>query len=215
MAFNSLKQALVAGPQLAHFDLSKQFVVPTDVSKIAIGAVPLQRSEEGVERPISFSKKLSAPQQNYSTFERECLAVVAAAQHFRIYLLGCPFILRTDHKALSWLLSKEPKGSGRVSGWIASLIEYPIEIEYLKGSENTIADILSRFTGHAVDQMVPTDLASGILTYACPVNVADGLELRTHWLNEQRADPTISRVAHYGVAKTKTDDDEIQIDPVL
>ena len=147
------------------------------------------------------SKKLSAPQQNYSTFERECLAVVAAAQHFHVYLLGRPFILRTDHKALSWLFSKEPKGSAQVSGWIATLMEYPIEIEYLKGSENTIADILSRFTGHAVDQMVSTDLASGIPTYVCPVDDADRLELRTHWLNEQRADPTISRVAHHVVER--------------
>ena len=61
VAFNSLKQALVAHPQLAHPDLLKQFIVHTDASKIAIGAVLLQRSEEGVERPISFSKKLSAP----------------------------------------------------------------------------------------------------------------------------------------------------------
>ena len=93
-------------------------------------------------------------------------------------------------------------------------MEYPIEIEYLNGSENTIGDILSRFTGHAVDQMVPTDLASGILTYACPVDDADRLELQTHWLNEQRADPTISRVAHHVVAKTKPDD-EIQLNPGL
>ena len=169
-----------------------------------------------MERPISFfSKKLSAPQQNYSTFESECLAVVAAAQHFRVYLLGRPFILRTDHKALSWLFSKEPKGSARVSGSIATLMEYPIQIEYLKGSENTIADILSRLTGHAVDQIVPNELAWGIPTYACPVDDADCLELRTHWLNEQRADPTISRVSHHVVAKTKPDDDEIQLNPAL
>ena len=94
-------------------------------------------------------------------------------------------------------------------------MEYPIEIEYLKGSENTIADILSRLTGHAVDQMVPTYLASGIPTYACPVHDADRLELRTHWLNEQRADPTISRFAHHVVAKTKPSDDEIQLNPAL
>ena len=75
VAFNCLKQAFVTHPQLAHPDLSKQFIVHTDASKIAIGAVFLQRSEEGVERPISLSKKLSAPQQNYSTFERKCLTV--------------------------------------------------------------------------------------------------------------------------------------------
>ena len=106
VAFNSLKQALVASPQLAHPNLAKQFIVHIDASTIAIGAVHLQQSEKNVERPISFfSKKLSAPQQNYMTFKRECLAVVAAAQHFRVYLLGRPFILSNDHKALSWLFS--------------------------------------------------------------------------------------------------------------
>ena len=63
--------------------------------------------------------------------------------------------------------------------------------------------------------MVPTDLASGIPTYACRVDDADRLELRTHWLNERRADPTISRVAHHVVAKTKPDDVEIQLNPAL
>ena len=124
VAFNSLKQAFVAGPQLAHFDFSKQCFVHTDAFKIAIGAVLLQQSVKGVERPISFFlKKLSAPQQNYSTFERKCLAIVAAAQQFHVYFFGRPFIFRTDHKALSWLFTNEPKGSARVSGWIATLME--------------------------------------------------------------------------------------------
>ena len=72
IVFQSLKRALCSGPQLAHPDLSKQFVVHTDASKFAVGAVLVQRSDEGIERPILFfSKKLLSPQQNYSTFERE------------------------------------------------------------------------------------------------------------------------------------------------
>ena len=94
-------------------------------------------------------------------------------------------------------------------------MEYPTDIEYLKGSDNTIADILSRFTGHAVDQMVPTDLASRISTYARPFDDSDRLELRTQWLNEQLADLTISRVAHHIVAWTKPSDDKIQLNPAL
>ena len=94
-------------------------------------------------------------------------------------------------------------------------MEYPIEIEYLKGSENIIADNLLRFTGHFVEQMVSTDLASGSPTYTFPVDDADRLDLRTHWLNEQLADPTISSVAHHVVAKTKLDDDEIQLNPAF
>ena len=97
----------------------------------------------------------------------ECFAVVAPAQHFREYLLGRPIILCTDYEALSWLFSKEPKGYARVSWWISTLMEYPIEIEYFKGSENTIVDIFLIFPGHGVDKIVPTDLSSGIPTYAC------------------------------------------------
>ena len=94
-------------------------------------------------------------------------------------------------------------------------MKYPIEIEYIKGFEITIADILSRFTGHAVDQIVPTNWMSDIPTYACPIDDADRVELQTYWLNEQRADPTISRVAHHVVANTKPSDDEILLNSVL
>ena len=128
--FNSLKRALYADPQLPHPDLNKQFIVQTDASKIPVGAVLLQTNDDGVERPISFcSKMLALPQQNYSTYERECLSVVAAARYFRVYLLGRPFVVRIDYRALTWLFSKEPKGSARVSGWVASLIKFPIVIE--------------------------------------------------------------------------------------
>ena len=132
------------------------------------------------------SKKLSSAQQNYSTYERESLAVLCAVEHFRVYLLGRPFRLRTNHCDLQWLLSKEPKASARVSGYIASLMEYPIAVEYIKGTENTIADILSRLSGHAVNQVPPAELAKGVSTNVFPVSDADRLEVSTHWLREQR-----------------------------
>ena len=109
VAFNNLKQALVAGPQLAHPDLNKQFIVQTDASKIAIGAVLLQKSDNGVEAPISFfSKKLSAPQQNYQTFERECLAVVVAA------LSTFASICSVDHSSFAPTTARS-RGSSRKS----------------------------------------------------------------------------------------------------
>ena len=98
--FQSLKRALCFGPQLAHPELSKQFVVHLDASKFAVGAVLLQRSDDGIERPISFfSKKLLSPQQNYSTFERECLAIVAASPTFAsICLRGRSFCAPTTRR---------------------------------------------------------------------------------------------------------------------
>ena len=88
-AFEEVKRRLCKAPQLAHPDLEKPFVLYTDASKIAVGAVLLQADENGVERAVSFfSKKLSSAQRNYSTFERECLAVMCALEHFRVYLLA-------------------------------------------------------------------------------------------------------------------------------
>ena len=201
---------------MAHPDLSKQFVVHTDASKFAVGAILLQRSDDRIERPISFvSKKLLSPQQNYSTFERECLAIVAAVTHFRVYLLGWPFVLGTNNKALTRLFSKELKACARISSWIATLLEYPIDVEYIKGTENTIADVHSRLKGHAVDQIVPPELANGTISFACLASDADRIELRTHWLNEQRADPTIARVLRCLDAACKPDADEIELNPPL
>ena len=73
------------------------------------------------------------------------------------------FHLRTDHKALSWLFAKVPKESVRVSGWIATLFEYPVSFEYVSGFYNAIADILSRLNGHEVNEELPSNLA------LCPV----------------------------------------------
>ena len=96
--FQSIKRALFSGPQVMDPDLSKQSVVHTHASKFVVSVVLLQRSYDRIERPISvFSKKHLSPQQNYSTFKRECLAIVATVTHFRVYLLARPFVLRTNH----------------------------------------------------------------------------------------------------------------------
>ena len=177
--FAELKRRLCAAPRLANPNLEAPFTLYTDASKIAIGAVLLQRDNAGVERPISFfSKKLFSAQRNYSTFERECLAVVYALEHFRVYLLARPFRLRTDHRALQWLFSKEPKAAAKISGWRATLMEYPMQIEYVRGCENAIADALSRLDSVSIDAVVPAELARGVPSNACPVEEVDRLDTR-------------------------------------
>lgn len=64
--------------------------------------------------------------------------MICALEHFRVYLLGRKFQLRTDHQALAWLYSKEPKASARISGWFAALMEYPIVIGYVRGTETRL-----------------------------------------------------------------------------
>ena len=146
-----------------------------------------------VKRAISFySKKLSSAQRNYSTYERECLAVIFALEHFRVYLLPRPFRLRTDHRALQWLFSKEPKASARISGWHATLMEYPMQIEYVRGCTNAIAHELSRLDSVSNDAEVPAELARGVSSHAWPVAEAGRLDARVDWIAQQSADQIIA-----------------------
>ena len=87
---------------------------------------------------------------------------MCALENCRVYLLGRKFRLRTDHRALAWLYSKEPKASARISGWLATLTEYPIVIEYVRGAENSIADALSRLDSVSLDSNVPSNLTKGL-----------------------------------------------------
>ena len=192
-SFEEIKKRLCAGPRFAHFDLEQPFVLYTNASKIAVGAAFLQRDSNGVERAVSFfSKKLSLAQRNYSTIERKCLAVICALDHVHVYLLGRRFHLRTDPRALAWLFSKEPKASARISGWLATLMEYPIAIEDVRGAEITIADAFSRFDSVAIDNEVPAELAQRFPSFASPVSDSDCFDARTDWIFEQQSDGTIA-----------------------
>ena len=213
--FNKLKRCLFFAPRLAHLNLEAPFTLYTDASKIAIGAVLLQSDTAGVERAISFfSKKLSPAQKNYSTFERECLAVVCALEHFRVYLLARPFRLHTDHRVLLWLFS-EPKASVRISGWLATLMKYPMQIEYVRGCKNAIADAPSGLNSVSIDAEVPAELARGVQSDACPVAEADRLDARVDCIAKQNADPKIARIIHFLIANAVADADELKANPGL
>ena len=82
--------------------------VHTDASALAIGAVLLQKtSGSGCFRPVAyFSRKLNAAQQNYSATDREMLAIVETLKHWRHYLHGLSFVVRTDHKPLTYFFSQ-------------------------------------------------------------------------------------------------------------
>ena len=197
-------------PRLAHPNLEAPFTLYTAASKIAVGAVLRKRNTAAVERPIFFfSKKLSSAQRNYSTFERECLAVVCALEHFRVYLLARPFRVRTDHRALQWLFLKEPKAPTRISRWLATLMEYQMQIEYVRGCENAIADALSRIDSVSIDAEVPAELAKSVPSYACPVAEVDRFNARTDGIAQQSVDPTIAQVVHLLNANARADADEI------
>lgn len=107
-SFHTLKQALVSAPILAYPSRNDPFILDTDASLYGIGGV-LSQLQDGEERVISYgSKTLTGSQTKYCTTYRELLAVVTFVKHFRYYLYGRQFFVRTDHSSLIWL--KEPEG---------------------------------------------------------------------------------------------------------
>ena len=120
-----------------------QFIVQTDASQFGIGAVLAQKLD-GELKPISFiSRKLNKAECNYSVIEKECLAIKWAIEYFYPYLYGGKFKVRTDHAPLTWLTQNKDKNS-RLMRWALNLQSYDFSIEYVKGSENFLADLMSR-----------------------------------------------------------------------
>jgi len=120
------------------------FVLQTDASGEGLGAV-LGQEINGEYFPVSFiSRKLSKAEVNYSVIELECLAIKWAIEYFHSYLYGGKFIVRTDHAPLTWL-SQHKNMNSRLMRWALSLQTYDFIIEYVKGCENFLADMLSRY----------------------------------------------------------------------
>ncbi|XP_071629552.1 uncharacterized protein [Temnothorax longispinosus] len=142
-SFDILRNALCHEPILQYPDFTKPFLLTTDASGTAIGAI-LSQGQIGKDQPISYaSRVLNKAEKNYSTIEKELLAIVYAVQHFRPYLYGKKFKLITDHKPLTWLHKlKDP--TSRLARWRIKLTEYDYEIIYKPGKINANADALSR-----------------------------------------------------------------------
>jgi transposase InsO family protein len=148
-AVNSLercKKAISDAPVLAFPDLSKPFIVTTDASQVALGAV-LSQDAEGGDKPVAFaSRKLTDAEGRYSAIERELLGIVWAIEQFRPYVFAKDFLLRTDHMPLIWV-QKLKETSSRVAKWKERLAGYNFKIIHVKGKDNVVADLLSRNVG--------------------------------------------------------------------
>ena len=144
-AFDELKHGLATAPVLAFPTPERPFIVHTDASAFAIGAVLSQMDATGEKEQVVqyLSHKLSEQQCRWSASERECFAIVYALGKFRPYLLGSKFTLYTDHKPLSSLFVSSMKNA-RIQRWSVMLSEYDFEIKHKAGTKMVQADFLSR-----------------------------------------------------------------------
>jgi len=142
-AFATVKNRLTNTPILTFPDYSKEFTLDTDASQEGIGAV-LSQEQDGQERVVAYaSRTLSKAERKYCVTRKELLAAVTFISHFRPYLLGRPFRLRTDHGSLVWLQNfREPEG--QLARWLEKLQEYEFTIVHRSGSHHGNADALSR-----------------------------------------------------------------------
>ena len=157
-AFQTLKKCLMTAPILAHPDISKEFIVMTDASEVAVGGALLQEHSLGTLMPVAyFSRALTKRERGYSTYDREAIAIRDTLHRFRHYLLGRPFLLRTDHKPLVYISEmKDPYGRrGRL---LADIQEYNFTVQHVRGTDNSLADALSRI-GYGKDKKTDKDFA--------------------------------------------------------
>lgn len=145
-AFNTIKSLLISAPILSVPKFDRPFIISSDASDVGLGCCLSQLDNEGAEHPVAFaSRTLTRTERNHSTTEKELNALMFALEKFKGYIEGSPFQTKvyTDHSSLKWLASlKSP--SGRLSRWALRISQFNFSIEYRKGSENKVADALSR-----------------------------------------------------------------------
>ncbi|GAU44853.1 hypothetical protein TSUD_112270 [Trifolium subterraneum] len=138
-AFDELKRAMVTAPILSLPDFSSPFVIQTDASGYAMGAVLIQQRHH----LAYFSKVFCSRMMNASTYIHELHAITSAVKRWRQYLLGNYFIIQTDHKSLKELLTQVIQ-TPEQQHYLAKLLGYNYEIQYKPGNTNIVADALSR-----------------------------------------------------------------------
>ena len=149
LAFDKVTLLLQKSPVLKSPDYEKPFKLIIDSSDVGTGSVLVQEASDGLDHPVSyFSKKFLKYQKNYSVVEKETLGLVLALEHFDVYLGSTPFKIKvyTDHNPLTFLKTMKNKNQ-RLVRWSLALQEYNLEIQHIPGSENVVADALSRCIG--------------------------------------------------------------------
>ena len=197
-AYDALKEAICKAPTLAYPDSARECILTTDASDVAIGAVLSQLQPDPsdsarlVERPIAFgSRVLTAAERNYSTTEREYLAIVWFAKEWYPLLQGRHFTIYTDHRPLEGTVRQRHNTMGRLARWALTMQEFDCTITYKPGKLNVVADALSRepVASAAAEPAVVAAAVNeeGVGPEGLPVDLAA----------RQRADPELGPIVQY------------------
>jgi RNase H-like domain found in reverse transcriptase len=142
-AFDTLRDALLNPQILALPRIEGAFTLDTDASDHQLGCCLLQSQPDGSQRLVGYwSRGLTSAEKNYSTSEKECLAVWAIF-HLRPYLEQQKFIISTDHHSLRCVLNLSD-AQGRLARWRLRLLQFDYEVHYHPGALHHGADKMSR-----------------------------------------------------------------------
>ena len=139
----TLLNEILQTPILSYPNFNESFILDTDASNFAIGAV-LSQNIDGQEKVVAYaSRALTKSERKYCITRKELLAVVYFVKYFRHYLYGRRFTVRTDHGSIRWLLNlKNPEG--QLARWIEVLTTYDMDIQHRPGTQHRNADAFSR-----------------------------------------------------------------------
>ncbi|KAH0808186.1 hypothetical protein GEV33_014604 [Tenebrio molitor] len=172
-AFDLIKGKLIERPILCVYNPKAYTEVHTDASSVGLAAVLLQKQEDGSLRPISYYSRKTTPEEaGYHSYELECLAIVVALEKYRVYLLGIPFVIKTDCNSLK-LLANKKELNPRIGRWFVKLSEFNYTLEYHKAQSNQVADSLSRNPVNQSEEVPITGL---------PIL---GIQINTDWDGDQ------------------------------
>jgi hypothetical protein len=190
-AFQAIKKVITSAPVLEFYDVQANHVIQTDASNKGFGAVLLQN-----DKPVIFAGRGLLPaEHNYSTIEKELAAIVFALRRMHHFIHGGKVLVQTDHKPLVAMFNRQVHlSSMRQQRLLLKLYEYDVQMEYLKGKNNVIADALSRLTA-STEQIVEPDTVIPVHTITSTINAS---ESRLERLRKATAsDSIMNQLSHY------------------
>ena len=204
--FEDLKNAFATAPILASADFTKQFILETDASNFAIGAILSQRGEDNTEHPVAFySRTLAAAEQNYQVHDKELLAIIEALKHWRHYLIGSPLPVQilTDHRNLEHFMTSQLLNQRQIR-WAQLLADYNFNLTYRPGAQQAKADALSR--REELKPEVPPNTAEEWLRPLLDptrIMIASVSTVEFTWLDEIRRETATEEYAQNKIRETQ------------